>query len=236
MGSCYSFTALNLLEIVSSQTRCSDSREWGSGQTQYINSVIKWIQQSAQKQDKKCGLHSSLFHSVYPVKRKKQPQRLWEIITSGHSGISHLAQLWWTSQTVLVSQFIQPSLPVLPVPKLILWTWGAAEAGDTWAISQAACPPSPSSTHPPLGVCLGFFRDFFLQKFCLEEWEQGEGRISNRKVSVSALWACQLRAKEEKWIILPLSCYPSLSPVSKRCSFSMDLKRSWFTPATAPAL
>lgn len=103
--------------------------------------------------------------------------------------------------------------------------------------------PSPAApTHPPLGVCLGFCRDFFLQNFCLEEREQGEGRILDRGLAggSGSAWAagpryCQLRAKESWDCPCPLLLL-NLSPVSAMCFFAMDLKQSSFTPATDPTL
>lgn len=244
VGSYYSFTALNLFETVSSQTRHSDSREWRSGQTQYINSMIKWIQQSAQKQDKKCGLHSSISRSVYPVKRKEKKKRLWEIITLGHSGTSHLAQLWGTPQTLLVPQFIQLNLPVLPVPQWIPWTWGAAGGRGELGCLQAACPHPPAALqHPPVHqwrFVWGFLGISSFKNFVLKNGSKGKGASWTRR----GLWegictsiVSNVSSEPRKtWDCFPLFCYSNLPPVSRRCSFSMDLKRSWFTPATAPTL
>lgn len=84
---------------------------------------------------------------------------------------------------------IHPAQPASPAcapmnPMNTRSCWRRGRAGP----SPGCLPPSPSSpaapTRPPVEVCLGFFVDFFLQKFCLEEWEQGEGRILDRKRSV----------------------------------------------------
>lgn len=150
--------------------------------------MIKWIQQSAQKQDKKCGSHSSIFHSVYPVKRKKNNPK---VMRNHHLG--SLRNFPFSTAVMIISDSpgvtIHPAQPVSPACAQMnpVNTRSCQRQGDLGHLPGCLSPnpQQPCSIHPPTTVGLfGGFRDFFLQKFCLEEWEQDEGHILNRKRSV----------------------------------------------------